>query len=1217
MASPAAILQVFVNANTKVASAQLKAFQGQMLGVGKTSAATSAGMGKFTKGAAAAGAGVAAFGAAAVVAGKQLYDLGAEFDRAYDRIRVGTGATGRELEKLKGSFKEVAKTVPNDFEEVGTAIADLNTRLGLTGKPLEDMAQNMLHLSNITGDSLEGNIKSVSRAFVDWEVEIPKQTDYLDGLFRLSQKSGASVGQLTDSVQKFGSPLRQLGFEFGEAAATFAMFERAGVNTQTMVPGLKLAIANLTRPTEGLAQEMGKLGIEAGKPDKALRQVFDLLGNSKELSKVEKTGLAMDVFGKRAGSDMAEAIKQGRFEVDKYLKVFRDNKGDSIRRAADETYDFSENAKILGNNLKTYLEPAANAVFVAVDRAVRALNQGIKEMQGTSDKSTTVGNVLKALAVVVYGLGKAFQVLFRTSKRMIEGTAEIVRGFWQVVKNTFRLIGAVIRGDWRKAWQAAKSIVKGYIKQIGGVIRTVTAPVRSAWQAIVEIVRDKFKAAYSAAVSFVNGIIRIINKIPGVDIGAVSVSNSNPFGEGSSRRGRAAGLQRGGVLHGGKPSGDSIPAMLERGEYVLNREAVKKVGVERLNALNFKNAPRFQRGGVIGMNVGGAVADAVEQGIGIGQRVIDMIAEGPSAFIKKLPKANLPEPITGVGPYLLKAAKKFITRKVSQLLESQSSSGVPGYVGPPPDFRQLGNNAWVDRNTLAVGNYLANRFGVSITDGWRPQNAGYGAVNSSHKRGTPGNPGALDFAPPSTALQAFAGKRIAGLTENDIHDWGTGLHNHIAFFRRGGLAGRLRKMAKGGWVKTGYTVFDDAGGGYRGHLQKGKGYAELGTATLGGVATGKGLIARALGMSGELPDKYPLDVKINGKTRRMYKRDRGYGQGDTWHSIDIYKDSWGRFGLGPYSKGTAKIRKIGGGKSKEEIRKEKKRARRQATKLKRIVSRGLKYPGRNNLNKNAAKINRIQERLDVAENQHRAEFSDGGSEISDKELQAEIALLRQRQKAQIERLSILATAWRFLTRTVDSYRKLRKKAKGKKLKDAYAKGIKNALTSRGEVATGLKELIGLNGFGSFRQGKLGAPEQLLYGALGDTNFELKSRGFTASASSVDSDIADLLRQQLETSQRNLAIAQAQAPIFSQFMPKFHQGGIVQGPMGAERPIMAQAGEGVFTRDQMRAMGAGNITVVIEDGAIDSNRIRVEVDGVLQDKISTVRRSTPNRRYATR
>ena len=373
MASPAAVLQVFVNANTKVASAQLAAFDRQLSGVGKTSAATGGSMGKFTKGAAAAGAGIAAFGAVAVVAGKQLYDLGAQFDEAYDTIRVRTGATGRELDRLKGSFKSVAKEVPNNLAEVGVAIGDLNTRLGLTGKPLERMAESMLNLSNITGDDLEGNIKAVSRSFVDWEVTIPKQTRYLDGMFRVSQASGASISELADSVQKFGSPLRQLGFEFDEAISMFASFERAGVNTQTMVPGLKLAISNLTRPTETLAEQMAKLGIEAGKPDVALRRIFKLLGTSSNLSQIEKTGLAMDVFGKRAGADMAEAIKQGRFELDRFLKIFRDNQGDSIQKASADTRDLSENLAILKNRLSVLVEPLAMGLFNALGNVSRVL----------------------------------------------------------------------------------------------------------------------------------------------------------------------------------------------------------------------------------------------------------------------------------------------------------------------------------------------------------------------------------------------------------------------------------------------------------------------------------------------------------------------------------------------------------------------------------------------------------------------------------------------------------------------------------------------------------------------------------------------------------------------------------------------------------------------------------------------------------------------------
>jgi hypothetical protein len=165
------------------------------------------------------------------------------------------------------------------------------------------------------------------------------------------------------------------------------------------------------------------------------------------------------------------------------------------------------------------------------------------------------------------------------------------------------------------------------------------------------------------------------------------------------------------------------------------------------------------------------------------------------------PRIAGPDPLRGgaqAGIHMaFKAGQRLIDRHRPRV--GAGDAGVPGYVGPPPSFRQLGDNSWVDSHTLAVANFLASKFRSTITDGWRPQDASYGAVNSSHKRGTPANPGAVDLAPPSTALQAWAGAHIAGLTENDIHDWGTGLHNHIAFFHKGGL---LPAFSSGGVVDT-------------------------------------------------------------------------------------------------------------------------------------------------------------------------------------------------------------------------------------------------------------------------------------------------------------------------------------------------------------------------------------------------------------------------------
>jgi hypothetical protein len=82
------------------------------------------------------------------------------------------------------------------------------------------------------------------------------------------------------------------------------------------------------------------------------------------------------------------------------------------------------------------------------------------------------------------------------------------------------------------------------------------------------------------------------------------------FGQaGGNVSSRGIGYQHGGVIRAnngqyvsGMGSGDRYPAMLENGEYVLNREAVKQLGGKgALDTFNFQHAPRFASGGNINM----------------------------------------------------------------------------------------------------------------------------------------------------------------------------------------------------------------------------------------------------------------------------------------------------------------------------------------------------------------------------------------------------------------------------------------------------------------------------------------------------------------------------------------------------------------------------------------------------------------------------------------
>ena len=135
-----------------------------------------------------------------IAMGAALLKIGNDFDDAYDKIRVGTGKTGKELEGLKTDFREIAKVAPSSFKDIGTVVADLNTRLGLTGKPLQEMSIQLLNFARITKTDINTLIPATTRVFGDWSIATDKQGKAMDTLFKVSQTTGIGVDRLLERV---------------------------------------------------------------------------------------------------------------------------------------------------------------------------------------------------------------------------------------------------------------------------------------------------------------------------------------------------------------------------------------------------------------------------------------------------------------------------------------------------------------------------------------------------------------------------------------------------------------------------------------------------------------------------------------------------------------------------------------------------------------------------------------------------------------------------------------------------------------------------------------------------------------------------------------------------------------------------------------------------------------------------------------------------------
>lgn len=311
-----------------------------------------------------------ATGKAVVEAGKYMKDLGASFDDAADAIRIGTGATGDALDGLLDDFDAVYKSVPTTMEDASKAIADYNTRLGLTGPQLQEISKQAIQVSDMLGDDLGSVIEESSQAFQQWNIDADDMGGAMDYIFKVSQSTGMGFTDLMADMQKFGPQLQEMGYSFETASALMGQLDKAGVNTDEVLGAMKKSVATLAK--EGISASDG------------LAMYYEKIKNAGTAA--EAASIASEIFGTRAGSTMAAAIRDGSLAVADLTAELQEN-GETIAGAADDTYDFAERLQVMKQGLEVALKPMANTVFDGLNKFMPTLQKLMEQITPAISKA--------------------------------------------------------------------------------------------------------------------------------------------------------------------------------------------------------------------------------------------------------------------------------------------------------------------------------------------------------------------------------------------------------------------------------------------------------------------------------------------------------------------------------------------------------------------------------------------------------------------------------------------------------------------------------------------------------------------------------------------------------------------------------------------------------------------------------------------------------------
>ena len=277
-------LKTFQSQLREVGNANLKALSEQFKQIGSKTTEIGTSLSKNVT------APIAAVGAASIKSFTEVKD-------ALNIVAQKTGATGEELQKMQDMTRNIAKTIPTDFESAGTAVGELNTRFGITGKQLEDLSGQYIKFAKVNGVDLNNSIDETQKALSAFGLSAAEAPKLLDTLTKAGQLTGASVDSLTAGLIQNGTAFQELGLNIDQSVMLMAQMEKSGANSETVMQGLRKALKNAAAE---------------GKPlDQALSELQDTIENGS--GSMDGLTAAYDLFGK-SGDQIYGAVKNGTLD---------------------------------------------------------------------------------------------------------------------------------------------------------------------------------------------------------------------------------------------------------------------------------------------------------------------------------------------------------------------------------------------------------------------------------------------------------------------------------------------------------------------------------------------------------------------------------------------------------------------------------------------------------------------------------------------------------------------------------------------------------------------------------------------------------------------------------------------------------------------------------------------------------------------------------------
>lgn len=340
-----------------------------------------------------------------------------ELDDAMDNVIKKTGASGESLEELENIVNSIATTIPTDFMTVSNAVAETNTRFGVTGEELEKLSSSFIKFAELNDTDVTASIDQVSAMMKAWGLETSDAVQVLNLLNGVGQNTGVSVDNLANLMQDNALFFKEFNLSCAQSATLLGDMEKNGIDASAGVTALKTAMAKATADGKTLSETL---------------RDFEWAVETAGISDIEKLEMAKELFGGKAYAQILNAMQEGNLSFMNITGSMSDysysveNTFREIQDPIDEFTTAMNELKILGAEIGEQVIPVLVDVLHDLEPILRDIKDAWEAMSEDEQKElienlgkiallapalSTAGRVIGGVGAGISGLAKAGKML--------------------------------------------------------------------------------------------------------------------------------------------------------------------------------------------------------------------------------------------------------------------------------------------------------------------------------------------------------------------------------------------------------------------------------------------------------------------------------------------------------------------------------------------------------------------------------------------------------------------------------------------------------------------------------------------------------------------------------------------------------------------------------------------------------------------------------------